>query len=289
MRRLPRHRLPRVRQLAQWVVVLWLCFWPLAGAAQTAKLLSGEHGAFTRLVVELPAASDWRLGRTDTGYEFAVVGPDQPRYDLSTVWSRISRNRLQALWADPDTGTLQLTLRCQCHAFPYEFRPGMVVIDLRDGPAPPGSVFEMAVGGSAPSAVQAAAATPDPAATPAKTALAYDWLAQSVVADTPPPDPPPAVTADTKEPALALPLPTGGISLGPLRDALLQELSRGAAEGLIDMTLPQRTATPVGSAAAELPWSRISIGELPGLAVGRDRSDADEMLADGAACLPDEA
>ena len=40
-------------------------------AAETARVYSGEHADFTRLVIELPAQGDWTLGRTPMGYAFA--------------------------------------------------------------------------------------------------------------------------------------------------------------------------------------------------------------------------
>ncbi|MES2815357.1 MAG: hypothetical protein V4720_10715, partial [Pseudomonadota bacterium] len=51
--------------------------------AETARVLSGEHGAFTRLVIELPGGPEWTLGRTATGYAFSAKGETQLDYDLT--------------------------------------------------------------------------------------------------------------------------------------------------------------------------------------------------------------
>ena len=239
-------------------------------AAETVKVVTGEHETFTRLVLELPEAGDWRLGRTATGYEFTTVAGSPPRYDLTTVWDRIPKSRLQAIFADPETGRLRLTLACACHAFPFEYQPGMVVIDLRDGPAPPGSVFEAALDAAVPSDSQVAdirVSQPKPGT--------YDWLAAP---------PPTRLAAD---PAPEMPLPSGAVSLAPLRDALLQEISRGAAEGIVDMTGPPPAVPAAAKAEVDLPWSRIVIGEMPGVLAGPDRKSPNEMQADGAACTPD--
>lgn len=270
--------------MTRLILTLLLLLYPISARAQTARVISGEHADFTRLVIELPTGADWRLGRTDSGYALAVTGATQPRYDLTGVWDRIPRTRLKALWANPEDGMLTLDLACACHAFPFEFRPGMVVIDLREGPAPKGSAFELALDGSTKPALVASPvsrpeAPPKDAAT--NTAPAYDWLEEVA---------PPTVVRKGN-PGLPVPLPTGLVSLDPLRDALLAELSRSAAAGMIEMTLPPRqsgaTENTAEVSAEALPWSRIVIGEVPGVAAGSELQGKDSMLADGSACIPD--
>ena len=53
--------------------------------------------------------------------------------------------RLGAVWVDPVSGWLRLGVPCACHAVAYAFRPGIVVIDIRNGPPPTGSGFENAI------------------------------------------------------------------------------------------------------------------------------------------------
>lgn len=216
--------------------------------AQTARVLSGEHPDFTRLVIELPAGTEWSVGRTQTGYAFAARTGTQPDYDLASVWQRIPRTRLADLAVDPTSGALTLALGCDCHVFPFEYGAGIVVLDIKAGPAPAGSAFEAAFSlGTVP------APAPDTALA-ADTALAYDWLADR---GTPP-------VADF---ALPLPLDTGTVSLEPLRDELLEQIAKGAADGVVDMELPGKPAKQPVIDHAELPWSHIRIGEEPGVTV----------------------
>lgn len=225
--------------------------------AEEARVMSGEHADFTRLVIELPEPGDWRVGRTAMGYAFATAGEAQPGYDLSDVWRRIPRSRLQALRVDPDTGALTLTLACLCHVLPFEYQPGMIVLDIRNGPAPEGSAFERPFADIVP-----AAGGPPLAEVP----LVYDWRAGLPIR--PRAEPP-------------LPLVTDGVSLAPLRDALLVELSRGATEGLVDLQLPPGSEE---SMAGVLPdGMRIGLGPLPGisLALGEPSAAPEEN------CLPD--
>jgi hypothetical protein len=236
--------------------------------AETAQLISGEHADFTRLVVELPQPEIWTVGKTAMGYGFAIVGSEQPIYDLERIWDRIPRTRLQSVRIDPKTGALQLALTCDCHVFPFEYRPGVIVLDIKDGPAPAKSAFETRF---APDN----APTDLPASTTAETtATGYDWL--SVTA-----------SGNAGYPAPALPtLDTGAISLQPLRDELLAQISRGAADGIVEMELP--TMRPMGDGAPEqgLPWLQIHIGEAPGIEAAPGGGDA--VLKDVAPCLPDD-
>lgn len=219
-------------------------------AAETARVYSGEHGAFTRLVVELPSTSEWLLGRTSDGYAFAASGADQPVYDLADVWQRISRERAAAITQDPDTGALRVGLGCDCHIVPFEYRPGVVVLDIKPGEAPKASAFETefegrSIGQAEPEQLPMAEPTQD-----------YSWLDKRGT----------MASQDQKLPPLPLPLSTGGISLDPLRNELLEQLARGAADGIVDLGLPINASRKARESSEELPWSGIRIGEQPGIA-----------------------
>lgn len=237
----------------------------LPASAETARILSGEHGDFTRLVIELPAGEGWTLGRTDAGYAFAAKGERQPGYDLSRVWQRIGRNRLAALTADPMTGALDLSIACACHVFPFEYQPGIVVLDIKPGPPPEGSTFEAPFALPAPTQ-----ALPQDAA----SGQGYDWLAR------------PDRTAPRTAPPLPFPLATGVISLEPLRDELLEQLARGAADGIVDMELPGKPPkSPVDD--RETPWSNIRIGEAPGIIVTEPNALSPEPRPDDSCAAPE--
>ncbi len=250
----------------------------LPAAAETARVFSGEHEGFTRLVIELPQAGDWAVGRTPMGYAFASAAASPPSYDLTRVWDRIARTRLQALRVEPQTGVLQLTLACPCHVFPFEYRPGMVVLDIKDGPPAPGSSFETAFTGLVAADTLADRQTLPrilPLDPPRALQGNYDWLAMT--------------RADGGLAALqnsAQPMASGTLSLQPLRDELLEQISRGATVGVVDMVLPGPPPdVPDNNAATS--WSQIRIGEMPGMSIG-DTRPAEGLTADGGACMADE-
>lgn len=239
--------------------------------AETARVISGEHADFTRLVVELPAADDWTVGRTAMGYGFVTQSAVQPDYDLSTVWQRIPRTRLQALRVDPDTGALVLSLACPCHVFPFEYQPGMIVLDIRDGAAPPGSAFEAAL-------VLPVGDDDVVGATAGPPVEGYDWRKLTGPGQVAEALPDFAAAGEDLLP-----------NLDPLRDALLRQISRGAADGIIDMELPGRSVPPDGADPGAIDQARLALGELPGLAVIDGRTDPDIRPEAGLTCLPDEA
>ncbi len=95
----------------------------LPASAETARVLTGEHGDFTRLVIELPASEGWTLGRTAQGYAFAAKGDLPPTYDLGQVWQRIDRRRLVALAVAQPSGALSLTWVAIATCFPSNISP----------------------------------------------------------------------------------------------------------------------------------------------------------------------
>lgn len=275
-----------VRLVAGLFVGFWALFAPVGAMAQSVRVTSGEHEGFSRIVLQFPGPVDWQLRRTDAGYVLSVAS-DRPRYDLTDVFRLIPRDRLAAIFSDPDTGGLALNIGCACHALPFELRPGLVVIDIRDGPAPQGSSFERMVDG--------AIAPPIPAATPRRPVPrpAFRAEARRPVADMP------RATLDWRRDLLAasrITRPTAPPVVpqddrAGLRAALFQRLGHGAAEGVVefrDMTAP--VPAPFRGATSEME-RHLNIGSEQSLDPGLDagRSVPGMLTAEGKTCLTDEA
>jgi hypothetical protein len=145
-----------------------LGIWSAAAAqAETARVRSGDHGSFTRLVIELGAPADWRFGRTDDGYELDF-GRQDVQLDLGGVFGTIPRTRIAAVAQDAGSGAMRIRLGCDpCHATALDYRGTWIVIDVAEGSPPSGSPFEerlaAAVAGPEATAAVAAVAPPDDA------------------------------------------------------------------------------------------------------------------------------
>ncbi len=220
--------------------------------AKSVVVTSGEHDGFTRIVLDFGAAVNWTLGRTADGYALRVVGKI-PTYDLAGLYDLIGKNRLAALWTNPETGQLNIGFACACHAIPFEFRPGIVVLDLRDGPPPVGSSFEE---------VMAALPIANNAATKISTPK-YDWV-PAYVGNGSPALPKKSLRKSAKYFA---PKPTSEPLLQPLKDQLLRQLSRGAADGVVDLELPDTRAPQQKKPTYDA--ARVTLGEMPGVSIER--------------------
>lgn len=255
-----------------FALILAFTFGPaLAGAA---IVNSGEHPGFTRIVMQFDRPVNWQVGRTMDGYALRIQG-DRQNYDISKAFDLIGKGRLAALWADPSTGDLHLGIACACYAMPFEFRPGIVVVDLHDGAPPKGSEFEQPLDAPLAPAVLSVSTVPP--------APSYDWADLAVRQMGLEPGKP-VETANPRPPTDNL--VTFDPSLEPLRLSLFQQMSRGASQGIVEMTMPE-AAQDTEHATGD-PSVLIHLGETPGLVV-RQKGEGDANLtAHGGQCFSDD-
>ena len=248
-----------------WGALLVSLLWAASPLwAAPARVIAGEHAGFTRVVIQFEAPVDWQLGRDPQGYRLRIK-PKAPLYDLKTVFNLISKSRLTATDTDPATGELTLSVSCACYAMPYEERPGLVVIDLRDGVAPRGSSFELPLDQMAP--VQTKQDTPKPS---------YDWTSLPL---------PVAPASWPTAPDLVQQRPPPYPNASALRLSLIEDLGRGASHGLVDLVVPtQPGKAPDGGNFVS---GQIQIGPDPNLVT--DQTAPAPLTAEGDKCAPDEA
>ena len=256
------------------IIALWFLM-PMLATAAPVVVKSGEHDGFTRLVLEYQRPVDWLVGRTDDGYALRVAN-DSPEYDLSETFKVIGKSRLAGISVDADTRTLKLAIACACYAIPFEFRPGIVVIDLRDGKPPKGSSFEEPM--AQPTDNRALAGDAGASSAPGTH---YDWqaLALDQLRDT------------SQPPAPKLPFsptPSSDPALQPLREALLHQISRGAAQGVVDVAKLPHEAAPSQPPGTPISAVRIGLGELPGLSLSNGLPDHNQINAEGVGCIESE-
>lgn len=199
----------------------------LAGAvhAQTLPVRSGEHGAFTRIVVQIPQGTPWRMGRTESGYELDMAGLS-PRFDLSQVYRAIDHSRLKSIWADPDSNRLQLGIGCACHAQAELLQGQWIVIDIRNGPPPAESPAERMISGTilpplGTSNLPRPRQRPRMAPAVAEGSSGYDWTRLNTASD-------PAALHETPFDA-----PQSQPDLQAFRKTLMETLDQAGTGGIV--------------------------------------------------------
>lgn len=137
----------------------------LAGAAAAAPVpvRTGEHGSFTRVVVQLAPGTTWSFGPAGEDYE---LRPDAAGlgFDTSHAFDLIDRRRIAALERSADGAGLVIRLACACQALASATPGGLVVIDVSDLPGAPPPAAAAGLPSLPPFWARAAALPQSPAA-----------------------------------------------------------------------------------------------------------------------------
>jgi hypothetical protein len=256
------------------VLFLLLVWFSAASNAQTAVVRSGEHEGFTRLVVSWPNSEPWRLYRTPEGYDLVVHG-EGVQFDLTEAFRRISNQRIADLIAKDDT--LHLVLSCECFAAPFALQKGVLVLDIKDGTAPTGSVFELDQDGRSIRNRTSRHVAPHQIATSADTSRPHlPFEAIGAIAQ-----------ASRLSPSMTVPNALiAEPSLAGVRKELLMQLSKGAAAGVVETVVKMPDATKPNKGTALN--SNMRIQREMGVVAGTQRPNQDEMTAAGYDCIPSE-
>lgn len=260
-------------------IAIFLIYFGFASIAnaQTVTVQSGEHEGFSRLVLAIPKLKNWSLTREANGYSLLISG-SKPIYDVSDVYRRITNDRLARIYTDATTGSLKLMLDCNCYAMPFELRNGLLVIDIKDGQAPTGSSFEQAADGSILPPLTTAESV-KPQGEPALQQALND-VDQNI----------PVALADAISEAARLPQGPDILEgaetaprLGYIKEDLLWQLSKGVAEGVVNVTKSFESTT--AASANQPPQSNIRIGKEIGIVPNVKWREADQMTGMGAPCI----
>lgn len=268
------------------ILTLYLVLLAGIASAQTVRVTSGEHEGFARLVLQTGAPAGWTLTRTDRGYGLALAGLRR-EFDLSTVFRLIGRDRLTAIRTDPATRQLILEVGCACHAIAFDHRPGVIVIDIRDGPPPAGSAFELGADGTVQPQLGATIMARAPARPRPRPGFGarYDWLDTLLGPHAPPQPPPEPHKAELRGPEPLMPEvagPSQPAEAAALQKDLIRSLADGAARGVVDLRLPPPDAPPASQGSAGMAQVRVTAPSRPtDRDPGRDHAGRD--------CPPDAA
>ncbi len=101
-------------------------------SAQVLRVRSGEHDGYTRLVIQVPAGTDWLMTPNERGADLniAIKGAT---FDTGTVFDRLTSKRLQSLTQASSGGALKMVFGCECVATAFLHQQTMVVVDISPG------------------------------------------------------------------------------------------------------------------------------------------------------------
>lgn len=106
-----------------------------AASAVTAKdvvVRSGEHDGFTRLVFDVPPDTRWVLAQRKNGASLTIA-LDDVTFKTSSVFGRLTTNRLASLSQKNPGSALELEFGCNCVASAFLYRNSMIVLDIAPG------------------------------------------------------------------------------------------------------------------------------------------------------------
>jgi hypothetical protein len=112
--------------LSRLILFLLLCL-PHALQAQSLKITSGEHENFTRLVVPVPRGAAWNIDQSGRIVTFSLTESNGD-YDTSGVFALVPRERLTDIYSE--SGTVTVTLGCDCKVTTFVTRDRFVVLDV---------------------------------------------------------------------------------------------------------------------------------------------------------------
>lgn len=223
-----------------WPLVLALLFSAGAALAQTAVVRSGEHAAFTRLVIALPERLPYTLTRSGDSADLAFARPGVA-LDISAVFERVPKTRLADLEVLPGGGGLRLTLGCACEIEAFWFARSSLVLDIAARP-----------GGAATPPLPDRAARLDrlrPLPVPPPRSRLASRLASRALG------PESWAETDTQTPTSAAGEGTPRLredAIGASRQTLIREIGRAATQGLLSPRL-DRAPPPSPSTAQPAP------------------------------------
>ncbi|MFC4731105.1 hypothetical protein [Salipiger abyssi] len=118
------------------VLMAALLLGSLPAFAQEIRVRSGEHGDFTRLVLDLPRDMQWRLSQPEARQAEIRFETGGYVFDFSDVFARIDRARVADLSVLAEGSGIRIDLACACAASAFLLRERMLVVDIRAGTPP---------------------------------------------------------------------------------------------------------------------------------------------------------
>jgi len=102
-----------------------------ASFAAPIKVRSGAHETFSRLVLDVPAGTEWEIRSSGKSASISLLGY-QDGFDISNVFDRIDRTHISEVTSV--AGKLDIVFACDCTASAFTEGDRMVVVDVANAP-----------------------------------------------------------------------------------------------------------------------------------------------------------
>ncbi|MEC7257047.1 MAG: hypothetical protein VXW58_04435, partial [Pseudomonadota bacterium] len=115
----------------RWLAAILALICATSVSAQVMPVRSGEHDGFTRFTIRIGNGEDWSIDTIGSQVRFRS-GDASAKYDLTSVFDRIRRNRITAVSQTDPGSALVFEMNCACQVTPFLSGDSLVVIDFRD-------------------------------------------------------------------------------------------------------------------------------------------------------------
>ncbi len=97
--------------------------------ADSIRVRGGEHGGFTRLALDLPENTGWKITQSDDGYHVAFANSGHV-LDTSNTFQKLNADRIRSVNAINDGSVLSIALNCDCPVRSFLLGDRMLVLDF---------------------------------------------------------------------------------------------------------------------------------------------------------------
>ena len=111
------------------IMMCLAAIWSTQICAQ-AIIETGEHDNFTRLAINIPVGTKWKIESTPTGYTIELEGATFQ--NLDGFFDIIPKDRIESASLLEDTSILDLEVGCECTYYAELWRPNWLVVDILD-------------------------------------------------------------------------------------------------------------------------------------------------------------
>lgn len=110
-------------------VIFMMIYFAVGAVAAPMMVRSGDHDGFTRVTISPVSRMTWEFRHDGTNFSLRLSEPDG-NFDLTRVFARISKSRLNSISATDNV--LRMKLSCECDVDVFRAGPELIAVDIKD-------------------------------------------------------------------------------------------------------------------------------------------------------------